>query len=65
VVRAVAGPNKPLWVEPIPNEVSASMTSSSICVLTRVLVLPKDLDTRAPAFEYGVCATLVRPPRVV
>ena len=26
VVRAVAGPNKPLWVEPIPNEVSASMT---------------------------------------
>ena len=24
VVRSVAGPDKPLWVEPIPNEVSAS-----------------------------------------
>ena len=23
VVRSVAGPDKPLWVEPIPNEVSA------------------------------------------
>ena len=34
VVRAVAGPNKPLWVEPIPNEVSAGMTYCIICVLT-------------------------------
>ena len=24
MVRSVAGPEKPLWVEPIPNEVSAS-----------------------------------------
>ena len=58
-VRAVSDPDKMVFVEAIPNEVRYIRLARFI-LLSAVSVLPRFVDARAPAEEYGVCTTLVR-----